>query len=83
MTDDTYADALSVKIASTVLREQGTLFDEPDPEFWFVLSKDFVPPDNLPCYYPCELPFLATKTPAELRMIYNMKMVFPAGRVKS
>jgi len=77
-----YADARGVLIASTVLKEQGTLFDEALPEFWLILSSDFVPEDRLPRYYPEELPLLAEKTAEELRMIYNMKIVFPDSRVR-
>lgn len=83
MNDDNYSDAIAVKIASSVLREQGSLFDEPLPELWLVFSPDFIPHDSLPCYYPDEIPILATKTPEQLREIHRLKLTMPGSRVKA
>ena len=69
--DVTEGTIVAVKIVSTVL----------DADIWFILHEPFEIDDGLACFYPDELPFLATKDAQTLKEIHKMKLVFPGSRV--
>jgi hypothetical protein len=51
---------------------------------WFALRGDWRPDpgDSTPVFYAAELPFLRTKSPEQLRLIFNGKTVFGGGMVR-
>lgn len=67
--DATEGRVIAVKIASDVL----------GADIWFILSEPFEIDDGLACFYPDELPFLATKDAETLKEIHKAKLAFPRG----
>jgi hypothetical protein len=49
---------------------------------WFAFDESFDPGDGVPIFYASELPVLRTKTPEQLRSIFNVKRAFGGGMVK-
>lgn len=51
---------------------------------WFALRDDWRPDegDSTPVFYASELPYLRSKTPEELRSIFNVKTMFGGGMVR-
>jgi hypothetical protein len=51
---------------------------------WFALRDDWRPDPGgtTPVFYASELPFLRTKTPEQLRSLFNVKTVFGGGMVR-
>lgn len=66
--------AVAVLIDSTVL----------DAPIWFALRDDWRPDEaaGVAVFYASELPALRTKTPEQLRSIFNCKRTFGGGRVR-
>ena len=51
---------------------------------WFALRDNWQPDpgDSTPVFYAAELPYLRSKSPEQLRSIFNFKTVFGGGRVR-
>jgi hypothetical protein len=51
---------------------------------WFALRDDWRPDpgDATPVFYASELPYLRSKTPEQLRSIFNVKTTFGGGMVR-
>jgi hypothetical protein len=73
-TDPMEGEVVAVLIDSTVL----------GAPIWFALREDWRPDpgDTTPVFYASELPFLRTKSPEQLRAIFNVKTAFAAGIVR-
>ncbi len=62
----------AVKIHSEILQD----------DLWLILDRAFIPDDGSAFYFIDEIRFLENKTPAELKKIHEVKLVFPGSRVK-
>jgi len=53
-------------------------------EIWFAFRDGWRPDeaDSIPIFYASELPALRTKTPEQLRSIFNVKRAFSGGQVR-
>jgi hypothetical protein len=72
--DPTEGEIIAVLIDSTVL----------GAPIWFALRDAWRPDegDSTPVFYASELPFLRTKTPEQLRGIFEVKMTHGGGMVR-
>jgi hypothetical protein len=62
----------AIKICSEILQV----------DVWLAFDDSFDPRDDQAVFYPDEFEFLKTKTPEQLREIYNVKLMFPGCRVR-
>jgi len=49
--------------------------------FWMILDRSFEPKDNLAVYYAEEIPLLKGKSPEDLKLIHETKLIFRGCRV--
>ncbi len=52
-----------------------------EDHLWMVWDRSFQPKDNLAVYYAEEIPLLKGKSPEDLKLIHETKLIFPGCRV--
>ncbi len=52
-----------------------------EAHLWMILDRSFEPKDNLAVYYPEEMPLLKGKSLEDLKLIQEIKLIFPGAKV--